>query len=352
MTAREFVPTKVHLVGAVGLYTVTDVFSAVGKTLGTRVKRVPDGEPGGRRLWISWQYPLLRANPNLRPDPEPDRQSATGFKILCAAEGVPDEDIHFGELGYAREARASYLDFVNARASGELPPDVRFQVSLPTPLAVVHPFCSKRDLFAIERAYEAAMLREVAEICRAIPHSDLCIQWDVCIEMVMWDGRFAGYMPPFDDPESEIIDRLVRICQAVPADVELGFHLCYGDWEAKHFIEPLDGEKMTSLANAIAAHVRRPIAYFHMPVPIERDDEDFFRPMEDLKLPAGTELYLGCVHDADGIEGAKRRIDVARRYVPDFGIASECGLGRCKTPEVVSRILQVHADASEAPDDG
>lgn len=352
MTAREFVPTKVHLVGAVGLDTVPDVLSAVGKTLGAWVKRVPDGEPGGRRLWISWQYPLLRANPSLRPDPEPDRQSATGFLILCAAEGVSRDDIHFGELGYAREARASYMDFVRARESGDLPPDVRFQVSLPTPLAVVHAFCSKRDLFAIERAYEEAMLNEVAEICKAIPDNDLCIQWDVCIEMVMWDGRFAGYLPPFDDPETEIIDRLMRISEVIPMDVEVGYHLCYGDWEAKHFIEPLDGERMTSLANAIAAHVRRPIAYFHMPVPIERDDENFFRPKAELCLPEGTELYLGCVHEADGIEGTTRRIESARRYVPEFGVASECGLGRCKTPEMVSKILAVHAGVSTPPDDG
>ena len=59
----------VHLVGSIGLDTVDDVFRTVGELLGPHLRRVPDGEVGGRRLWISWQYPLLRSNAFLRPDP-------------------------------------------------------------------------------------------------------------------------------------------------------------------------------------------------------------------------------------------------------------------------------------------
>jgi hypothetical protein len=43
----------------------------------------------------------------------------------------------------------------------------------------------------------------------------------------------------------------------VPHDVELGFHLCYGDFGAKHFIEPLDATKMTELANLIVAKLSK-----------------------------------------------------------------------------------------------
>src|SRR5258708_563940 len=59
---------SVHLVGSVGLEDVDAVFETVGRTLGSYLARIPDGEPGGRRLWISWQYPLLRANPVLKVD--------------------------------------------------------------------------------------------------------------------------------------------------------------------------------------------------------------------------------------------------------------------------------------------
>jgi hypothetical protein len=130
-------PTAVHLVGSIGLDTVEDVFRTVGKALGPYLRRAPDGEVGGRKLWISWQYPLLRASVFLRPDPSGAVRPTNKFPLLTLADGVKSQDVHFGELGYAREARASYLDFIAARDRGELPKGIRFQVSLPTPFAVV-----------------------------------------------------------------------------------------------------------------------------------------------------------------------------------------------------------------------
>jgi hypothetical protein len=70
MTKSHMMPDKVHLVGSIGLDTAEEVFRTVGKVLGRRIRRVPDGEPGGRRMWISWQYPLLRASPFLKVDRE------------------------------------------------------------------------------------------------------------------------------------------------------------------------------------------------------------------------------------------------------------------------------------------
>ena len=108
-------PEAVHLVGSIGLDTVDEVFGTVGKLLGPYLRRIPDGEVGGRRLWISWQYPVLRAHPSLRPDPSGAVRPTNRFPLLALAEGVAPGALRFGELGYAREARASYLDFVAAR---------------------------------------------------------------------------------------------------------------------------------------------------------------------------------------------------------------------------------------------
>jgi len=169
------IPDKVHFVGSIALDSVDEVFRTLGSVLGKRLRRVPDGEPGGRRLWISWQYPLLRAQPFLKADPNAPNQT-TGFLPLSLADDFEPADVHFGELGYAREARASYQDFLAARKRGDLPSNVRFHVSLPTPFAVIYPFCSPKDEGVIEAAYESAMLREVEDVCRAVPHKDLCIQ--------------------------------------------------------------------------------------------------------------------------------------------------------------------------------
>ena len=59
-------PDKVHLVGSIALDTVEEVYRTVGKVLGRRLRRVPDGELGTRRMWISWQYSVLRGNPLLK----------------------------------------------------------------------------------------------------------------------------------------------------------------------------------------------------------------------------------------------------------------------------------------------
>jgi methionine synthase II (cobalamin-independent) len=340
-------PTKVHLVGSIALDSVEEVFRTAGTVLGRRLRRVPDGEPGGRRLWISWQYPLLRALPFLKADASRPNQTS-GFLPLQLADGVAPADICFPELGYAREARASYQDFLAARKQGHLPPEVRFQVSLPTPFAVINPFFAAKDALAVEPAYEAAMLREVDAICRTIPHEDLCIQWDVCIEMVMWDGRWAFSRNPFDDLRGAIEARMKRLAAAVPNDVELGFHLCYGDWEAKHFVEPVDAGKLTEFANLLASAVGRPITYIHMPVPIDRSDDAYFQPLRNLTLPPQIELFLGLVH-SDGVDATRKRIEAAARYVPDFGIATECGMARCRTPQLVRTLLHIHADASAEP---
>ena len=119
---------------------------------------------------------------------------------------------------------------------------------------------------------------------------------------------------------------------AVPEDIELGFHLCYGDLDAAHFVEPIDATKMVELANLIVESAGRPVAYVHMPVPVNRTDDAYFEPLSGLRLPPGTELYLGLVHVSDGVEGTRQRMAVAARYVGDFGIASECGISARPAP--------------------
>lgn len=335
----------VHLVGSIALPRVPEVFKTVGAVLGNAVRRIPDGEPGGRRCWISWQYPLLRASTYLEPADGADMRASAGFPKLRLKSGVSRTELSFGELGYAREARPSYEDFLRARERGEIDQQARFQVCLPTPFAVVVAFCAPDAVADIEPAYEQAMLREVEEICAVIPHNDLCLQWDVCVEMVIWDGQIK-YHGMFDASEAAMLSRLQRISRAVPDTVELGYHLCYGDWEAKHFVEPVDAGRMVALANALSDSVPRKIAYIHMPVPVARTDDAFFAPFDNLHLKNGTELYLGLVN-ADGLEGTMRRAESALKHLHGFGIAAECGLGRCKTADDVKALLGIHAAAAE-----
>jgi methionine synthase II (cobalamin-independent) len=331
----------VHLVGSIGLLTAQDVFRTCGQLLGPRLKRVPDGEVGGRRLWVTWQFPLLRSMPFLAPV---DRSQGV-LSRMKLADGVRPEDVYFGELGYAREARTSYEDFLSARKAGHLPERVRFMIAMPTPYAVLQAFVDPNALRVVEPAYTAAMIAEVKRICDAIPHKDLAIQWDVCFEMLVWDGGSPNWQWRADgDPRAEIIRRLKVLAEAVPGDVELGFHLCYGDLDAKHFFEPKDTGPMVDLSNTLATSIPRKIEWIHMPVPVERSDDGYFAPLDKLRTKPETDVYLGLVHLKDGIDGARKRIAAAEAHLDRFGVSTECGFARVRTPVVVERILEIHAE--------
>ncbi len=201
------------------------------------------------------------------------------------------------------------------------------------------------DAFAaVEDAYETAMIAEVGALCRHIPHRDLCIQLDLCNEMCIWDGQKTEAVPYGDEPQERILGRMQRLCTAVPDDVELELHLCYGDFGARHFVEPRDAGKMVDFADAMTKAISHPLAYIHVPVPMSRTDDAFHRPLKELSLAAGTKLFLGLVHAADGVEGARNRIAAASPYAPPFGIATECGMARARSEQTVRKLLQIHAD--------
>ena len=155
-------------------------------------------------------------------------------------------------------------------------------------------------------------------------------------------------MPPPPQMEQIFAGAFARLTAPVPPGVELGFHLCYGDMDAKHFVEPTDLAKAVELANLIIASSKHAVNWIHVPVPADRDDTAYFEPVRNLHRAPGTELYLGLVHASDGVEGTVRRMRAAAPIVGDFGIATECGMGRARTPEVALQMMRVHAEAARA----
>jgi hypothetical protein len=100
------------------------------------------------------------------------------------------------------------------------------------------------------------------------------------------------------------------------------------------------------VANALAKSSSHPLAFMHMPVPIAHMNDAFFAPLQNLELAAPTERYLGVVYAADGVEGTQKRIAVAAKYVKAFGIATQCGIARARTPDLVESLIEIHAAAS------
>ncbi|WP_223585881.1 hypothetical protein [Microbacterium sp. OVT16B] len=340
-------PQGAHLVGSVNYDDAETTMRTASAILGRRLRRLPDGEVGTRFHWIMFQPDVLGQAEGIErvgDEPIPFR-AGIDARPLRIAQGTDAAGIRLPALGYASAAIDSYVVFSRLRAAGELAEGTRFQVSLPTPLAVISSFFSGDDRAAIEPVYTAAILGEVDEILAAIPHDDLAIQWDVASEMGIIE-RAAGYGKVMEawwpgDAFDGLVSRLAALVDAVPADVEVGVHLCYGDAGEKHFVEPTDAANLVRYANAVTAASARDLTWLHLPVPIERDDEAYFAPLAGLSYDG--ELYLGLVHREDGVDGASRRIAAAQRFAPGFGVATECGIGRAPAG-TTEDILRTHAE--------
>ena len=230
------------------------------------------------------------------------------------------------------------------KKAGKIPAHWRLQVNLPTPSDVM-PMIEASAKAAAEKAYRKALLAELEEIQRRISHSELAITWDVVHAVLTWEDPSNKYITQFfTDPKNDFLHTLVELGDAVVGDVELGYHLCYGSQDHKHALEPRDLTACVTISNAVAAQLGRRIDYVHMPVPRERSDDDYFKPLAQLDRKRIGEVYLGLVHYTDGLEGARRRISAAEKYLPEFGIAAECGFGRRPSHQDVMRLIELHAD--------
>jgi hypothetical protein len=330
------------LVGSIPLDDAKSVFRALGDTLGTRAPRYPDGETGVRTNWIRWQRHIFENNdafelykPAANIAGIKDDLSRPFYQLK---PGIDPKTIRYKPLGFAAEAIKSYAVFSRLKQDGKIPPATRFQVSLPTVVAILSGFVVMADRARAEPALEAAMADELKAIEQAIPPGELAVQWDVCLELVGYDG---GYELHLQNILMDSIERIARQIAMVPAGAEAGIHLCYGDPGHKHIVEPKDAGSMVTFANAIFDAAPRPVAYVHLPIPRQWDDAQFYAPLAKLRTPRGTEIYLGLVHLSDGKTGADKRAALARPFIKSFGIATECGFGR-REQSSIPPLLELH----------
>jgi hypothetical protein len=341
----------VHLVGSIPLPDAEAVFRAVAGALGPHLARIPDGETGIRKTWIKFLQDVLAANPAIEvaSDVVPFRFVQWDGKLireiprLRIKPGATPDPASF-QTGYADMAIASWAIFERLQKAGAIPAGVRFQVSLPTPVAPTYNNMLPSDRPALLPPLTRHFIGEVGRIAKAVPHDRLALQWDVCQEVLAWEGYYEKGPVDF---RTETLSVLTAIGDAVPAAIELGYHLCYGSPADEHLVQPKDMGLMVDMTNAILAGVRRPIQFIHMPVPKGRTDDAYFAPLAGLKLPAHTALYLGLIHHDDAA-GDAARLAAARRHARVDGIATECGMAR-GDPARLAGLLAAHTRAAALP---
>ncbi|MSP45465.1 MAG: hypothetical protein EXQ83_06230 [Xanthobacteraceae bacterium] len=340
----------VHFVGSIPLSDSETVFRTLSKAVGPHLTRLPDGETGIRKTWIRFLQDVLSGNSaiELARDVPPFKFTQWDGKVvreiprLRVKPGATIDPATF-DTGYAAMAIESWRIFERLQKAGEIPAGVKFQISIPTPIAPTYNNMVPDDRPKLLQPLTRHFIGEVEKIARALPNDRIAIQWDVCQEVLAWENYYDKGPVDF---RTETIDVLTRIGDGVPSGIELGYHLCYGSPADEHMVLPKDMGIMVEMTNAIVASVKRPIQFFHMPVVKARTDDAYFTPLKNLKLRPGTGLYLGLIHYNDAA-GDAARLAAARRHARVDGIGTECGMAR-GDPARLPALLAAHAKVAES----
>ena len=342
---------EILLTGSVPIHPASKVFEIVSECCGDAMARMPDGEQVG---WVDSVRERIATNAALQPGQVSRIGNAStfdrGIQMYKAAAGRSPKDVKLGDLGIAANALASYQQFMQLRSQGRIRKGVRFQATVPGPATTGGTLeMPEADVYEI---VVPALLTEIRAIIDGIPAEDLTIQFDLAVEVEK--EEFRRRPDAFDTPVFAIrqftfdgtINAVARLAQAVPAEVELGFHLC-----AMWHVYKQAGQDMAvhvDYANALSSKVKHSIAYIHLPTTPQYEAADF-GPLTRLALHPETKLFLGLIHVSDGLEGAKRRMLAAQKSVKNFGVAHFCGLSQWGAgPETVELMLKLHRELAGA----
>ncbi len=346
-------PSSVHFNGSVNLPDGETVMKEISSRIPDGVRRMTDGETGERGYWIQFQIQKFVAMPEFESVTTrrayETADEAPEMAQLRLAEGASADTIDWPNLGYADAYAESFAIFDRLQSEGTIPGDVRFQMQYPTPIASMAGTIAPEDLPAVAAGYERALFADLARALATLPHDRCAVQWDVAVEF----GLLEGAMGIDAMPMEQVTPGLVRCVEAVPADVPVGLHLCYGDYGHEHFTQPESLQMQVDLVNAVNAAAPRPIAWASFTVPQARSDAGYFAPLRDIAAGPETELYFALVpyHPDDQAGGTTAEqvghIDGALSESPagarEWGICTECGMGRVQA-EDVPRLLDLHRE--------
>jgi hypothetical protein len=339
-------PTAVHFNGGVNLPDAETVMREITSRVPNGVTRIPDGETGDRQQWIFFQLQKFWQTPGLeQAPPAGDTPGYDQMPKVRLAEGQDAGSITWPNIGYADAYLESYRTFTRLRDEGVIPTGVRFQVEYPTPLASINAWIVPEDQDRLEASYKDALFADLDRVLAELPHDDIAVQWDVAVEFGLLEG---GFEPNASHGFDAIVTRLAECVEHVPSDVPVGLHLCYGDYQHRHFKEPESLEMQVRVANALTERASRPIRWFAFTVPQYQRESSYFAPLAQLSVGDETELYFALVpyHPEQQEQGTT---DEQVRLVDEqldgraWGVCTECGMARAEREEIPT-LLDLHRE--------
>ena len=169
MTDRSQHPI-VHFVGSIPLPDSETVFRTLSKAVGPHLVRLPDGETGIRKSWIRFLQDVLSGNSAIEfaTDVPPfkfvqwDGKVVREIPRLRVKPGATIDPATF-DTGYAAMAIESWKIFERLQKAGDIPAGVKFQISIPTPIAPTYNNMVPADRQKLLAAADAAFPRRDRE---------------------------------------------------------------------------------------------------------------------------------------------------------------------------------------------
>jgi hypothetical protein len=345
-------PSSVHFNGSVNLPDAETVMREISSRIPTGVRRITDGETGDRNYWISFQTRKFEQMPEFETV-----SSGRAYETAADAPDMPEfrlaksacaEAIDWPNLGYADEYTTSFDIFEQLQEQGTIPAGVRLQLQYPTPFASTAGMLPPEVLPTVAASYEQALFADLDTLLDRVPHERVAVQWDIAVELGALEGAMGLTMPM-----EQIAPGIVRSVERVPADVPVGLHLCYGDYGHEHWKQPASLQMQVDLVNSVTSATQRRLDFVSFTVPQDRDDNGYFEPVGVLRTGSDTELNFALVpyHPADQAPGTTarqiERIDAALAVsaggARDWGICTECGMGRVDASDVLE-LLDLHSE--------
>jgi len=336
-------PTEVHFNGSVNLPDTETVMREIVARVPQGISRIPDGETGERRQWIFFQLDKFHQTPGLEREMPADMSDeyAHAPKVKLQAGTDPD-GIEWPSLGYADVYQDSFAIFHKLQDEGTIPAGVRFQVEYPTPLASIG-WLIVEDQDRLEPSYQRALFADLDRLLDRLPRDHVAVQWDVAVEFGHLEGAYPGAKGM-----DAIVERLARDVDHVPAEVPVGLHLCYGDYQHRHFQEPGSLAMQVEVVNNTSAAASRPIDFLSFTVPQFQRDPAYFEPLSSLASLPASQIYFALVpyHPDTQSEGTTaEQVRLIDGYIGDrpWGICTECGMGRVEREDVPT-LLDLHRE--------
>lgn len=341
---------KALLVGSLPFANEKEAMHRALAELGESLICLPDGEIGekteqyplgSRSAWAMVSIDLCLADSKRWEIIKEGRYGESGFPVDYDAlykvrpKCEPNDLVQHLNFHYHDYFNESYPIFKQLRKEHGTP-DMKFQVGIPTGLAISLHMLEPENIFRYFDAFNERLAFEMNEIIKQAG-DDVVIQLEIPAEV--------GVVYQSPDQIDVALQSVFGLVKRLDPSAKVGVHLCYGDLNNESITHPTSLKTMADFVNKMIQEwpqAHDPL-YIHFPfaegdIP-PRLEASYYEPLKHIQLPASTRFVAGFVHEKREmaeLQQILQTIETIRNHPID--IACSCGLGR-RSPEVAIELL-------------